>query len=104
MKVTEVKAIVLSYKYDHAFADACAYFSNRNAVLVQIETDEGIVGIGESACFGGPPFSTATLIERELSRYVLGQDPMDVEKIMRQIWWEHASTGAVALRRRRSAA
>ena len=87
MKVTSVKAIVLSYPYDHAIADACAFFSRRNAVIVQIETDEGITGIGESACFGGPPFTTAGMIENELARYVIGRDPMDVEKIMRHIWW-----------------
>jgi L-alanine-DL-glutamate epimerase-like enolase superfamily enzyme len=34
------------------------YFSTCNAVIVLLDTDKGIQGIGESACFEGPPTST----------------------------------------------
>ena len=58
MKITNIRALVLSYEYNDGIADALNYFSKRNAVIVLIDTDKGIQGIGESACFGGPPTST----------------------------------------------
>ncbi len=87
MKVTNIKAIVLSYDMGVAFADARNYFSKRNGVLVQIETDEGFTGIGESACFGGSPFSVSHVIEHELADYVLGKNPMNIQAIMQNIWY-----------------
>jgi L-alanine-DL-glutamate epimerase-like enolase superfamily enzyme len=89
MKVTALKTIVLSYPHPQGFtfADACGFFARRTTVLVQIETDAGISGIGESACFGGPPSSTVHMVEKELAPYVVGRDPMDVEQIMRNIYW-----------------
>jgi len=97
MKVTSVKAIVLSYQYDYAIADALNYFSKRNAVIVQIGTDEGITGLGESACFGGPPFTTASMIEDELAKYVLGEDPTNIKRIMQRMWYgsRHHGRGGV---------
>ncbi|MBR3365463.1 MAG: hypothetical protein IKG53_11385, partial [Solobacterium sp.] len=58
MKITKVSAMVLRYQYDNAIADAQNYFSTRNAVIVTVETDTGLKGIGESACFGGPAETT----------------------------------------------
>lgn len=86
MKITEVKAIVLSYDYKYAIADAQNYFSTRSAVIVLLKTDSGLTGIGEAACFGGPPENTKYIIEKELSRFVLGQDPEFVELIWKRMW------------------
>ncbi len=81
MKITNVRALILSYTYKNGIADALNYFSKRNAVIVILDTDKGIQGIGESACFGGPPTSTKYLIENELAKYVIGEDPTNVERI-----------------------
>ena len=50
-------------------------------VLVRIETDEGITGIGASA-----PFPSKTLIEGHFASLMVGQDPFAVEKIWDQLW------------------
>lgn len=87
MKVTAVRSIILSYSYEHAISDALNSFSTRNAVIVFIDTDEGITGVGEAACFGGPPTTTKYIIDSELSKYVIGEDPTDVEKIWNRMWY-----------------
>lgn len=86
MKIKSVEAIVLSYKYEKAISDALNVFDTRNAVLVKLTADNGLIGWGESACFGGPPFSTAHMIEHELARYVIGEDPTDIMKILQHMW------------------
>lgn len=51
-------------------------------VLVEVETDSGQVGIGLST--GGEP--ACFLIERHFRRFVVGQDPRDIERLWDQLW------------------
>jgi len=98
LKITDVRVLILSYKYDNAIADALNYFSKRNAVIVILDTDAGLQGIGESACFGGPPQSTKNIIEGELKRYVIGKDPTNIERIWQQMWYgsrQHGRRGLI---------
>ena len=86
MIIKRVSAMILRYQYEDAIADAQNYFSTRNAVIVEVETDTGIKGIGESACFGGPPESTKFVIENELAPIVVGEDPTNIERIWKRIF------------------
>lgn len=87
MRITNINVLILSYEYDNGIADALNYFSKRNAVIVILDTDSGLQGIGESACFGGPPQSTKNIIESELANYVIGEDPTNVERIWQRMWY-----------------
>lgn len=51
----------------------------RNIVLVRTETDEGIVGWGESFSVG-PDFAVAATIDH-LKDWILGDDPRDIERL-----------------------
>src|SRR5947208_4993605 len=51
-------------------------------VVVQVELDDGTVGIGCS--IGGEP--ACYVIERHLNRFVEGKDPRNVELIWDQMW------------------
>lgn len=51
-------------------------------VFVQIHTDEGIVGLGETM-FG--PDAVATFIHKQVAPYLLGKDPLDIEGHWRAI-------------------
>ena len=51
-------------------------------VVVEVELDDGIIGIGCS--IGGEP--ACYIIEKHLSRFVEGQDPRNVELIWDQMW------------------
>lgn len=51
-------------------------------VVVEVELDNGIIGIGTS--IGGDP--ACYIIERHLNRFIEGQDPRDVELIWDQMW------------------
>lgn len=86
MKITDVKATVLQYTYENGIADAQNYFSTRSCVIVQILTDKGITGIGESACFGGPAVNTKYIVEKELAPIVIGEDPTMIERIWRKMF------------------
>ena len=69
------------------FADAYTGFAASNAVLVKLETDDGLVGYGE-ACAWEPEFYGETLesITSTLETYVapklLGQDPLQIGHVL----------------------
>ena len=51
-------------------------------VIVEVELDNGIIGVGISS--GGPP--ACFIIERHLKRFAVGQSPYNVELIWEQMW------------------
>jgi L-alanine-DL-glutamate epimerase-like enolase superfamily enzyme len=70
-------------------ADAIHYMPDRPTLLVQVHTDEGIVGLGEAAAYGGFLESTEAIITGELRRTIVGEDPFRVEKL-----WQMMATRA----------
>jgi len=58
--------------------------SSRTFIFVEITTDEGITGIGEAT--GWPGDLTIDAGVRELKRSLIGQDPMDVERLWRTMY------------------
>jgi L-alanine-DL-glutamate epimerase-like enolase superfamily enzyme len=61
-----------------------------------VHTDAGIYGIGEAASFGGPVISTQTVIEKEIAPIIIGEDPLNVERIWHKVYhqsWQHGRGG-----------
>lgn len=95
MKITQVEAMVLTYPLETPIEDATYTIPARHAVLVRIDTDEGIFGIGDCAWFGGPPEVTRLIINQELKDYLIGEDPLNTEKL-----WEKMYQGTIKHGRR----
>jgi D-galactarolactone cycloisomerase len=84
MKVTDVKTYHLSVKVDQPFISARGWsYTHKNAMLVKVETDEGIEGWGE--CYG-PAGVAKTVVETLLKTQVIGRDPYDVEVIWEKLY------------------
>lgn len=95
MKITEIEAIPIRYPLEETVYWAQGPITERRMVLVKVKTDENIEGIGEAAIFGGPNITTKTIIEKELSEYVVGENPMFPERI-----WEKMYMGTMQHGRR----
>jgi len=96
MKITAVKTILLNYPLMTTLYDANYAMPTKPALLVEVQTDEGVTGIGEAAHFGGPLISTKVVIEEELRHHLLGEDPLQVELLwerMHQRAYKHARGG-----------
>jgi L-alanine-DL-glutamate epimerase-like enolase superfamily enzyme len=89
VQITDVTTIKLRFPMSVPMADAIHYMPERPTLLVQVHTDEGLVGLGEAAAYGGFLDSTEALILGELRRTILGQDPFRVEKL-----WQMMATRA----------
>src|SRR5215217_1369226 len=53
-KIAYVKTYQVAYPLDQPLSDSIHYMPVRAALLVELGTDDGEVGIGESAIYGGP--------------------------------------------------
>lgn len=83
MKIKDIRTIALSYPCDPPYASAAGVQARRGALLVEVETDDGIVGIGEAGVGGGV---TATVIEKDLKPALLGQDPLLIEGLWQKLF------------------
>ena len=98
MKINQVEAMVLTCQLDKPIMDATYTLPHRSAVLVKIATEEGISGIGEAAYFGGPPMITKMIIEKELADYIIGEDPLNNERLWEKMYQrsiKHGRKGAI---------
>ncbi len=53
MKIAAIRTIALSCTVDPPYASAAGVQARRGGLLVEVETDDGIVGIGEAGPGGG---------------------------------------------------
>ena len=83
MKITDIRTIVLSCRCDPPYASAAGVQGQRGALLVEIETDNGIVGIGEAGIGAGV---TADVIGKVLAPLVRGEDPLLIEHLWQKMF------------------
>src|SRR5262245_7723115 len=82
LKVTDIKVTLLSCELpkDKQWVTGKAVTWKSDAVLVEVFTDKGIVGIGESTPYGDPPL-VKQFIESEIKPRLTGANPFDVEHL-----------------------
>ena len=88
MKVTEVRTITLRRPFSAPQANSKNIRSVRTHVLVVVETDAGIAGLGDA--FGDPNLM-GPIIERRLKPLVLGASPFDLEALWKRMFEGNAS-------------
>ncbi len=98
MRIRDVRTIPVAYPLPRPVFDANYIMATKPALLVEVETDDGLIGLGEAAHFGGPLQSTRVVVEGELREHLLGEDPRDIERAwerMHQRAYKHARGGVV---------
>ena len=78
MRVRSVEAFHLRAPLERPFAFSQFSYAWREAMLVRVATDDGLVGWGEAY---GPAAVTATIVREFLGPLVLGRDPRAVESL-----------------------
>ena len=87
MRIASVRAIPISYRVPQGqnVRLGIGRAVKRDAVLVKIETDEGVTGWGE-AHHGRCPGAIAKLIDTTISELVAGMDAMDVVSVWQRVY------------------
>jgi D-galactarolactone cycloisomerase len=87
MKIADIKTYVLKTPLGEPFAFAMGWVRQRGTMIVEVITDEGISGWGESLCHGlQPPEIAQTIVEVALKPILIGQDPFDVDVLWERMY------------------
>jgi L-alanine-DL-glutamate epimerase-like enolase superfamily enzyme len=92
-RIASITTHSVNYPLDAPMADAVHYIPGRAALLVEVACDDGRVGIGESAIYGGSASVTAALIHDVLAPRVLGTDPTQPERLWQRMLWPSHQLG-----------
>lgn len=85
MKITRVTSEILKIPIRHAGSLGVGKLHEIENVLVRVETDEGVTGIGESSpwpVFAENCWSVKAALDRYLGPCVVGEDPFGVERLL----------------------
>ncbi len=85
MKITGIRTRVVTRRYDPPPANPRSTWNERHAVLVFVETDAGLTGLGEAYSEGGTPDTVVSVIEQDLAPLVVGESPFARELIRHRI-------------------
>ena len=83
MKITDAETFIFSAAHHNA---------NRNWVIVKINTDDGLYGLGDASGLGND-HQVISLIDEMAEAFLIGRDPMDSEAIWTQIYYNNQSRG-----------
>lgn len=84
MKITDIRVEKLPLKLHKPFKVALGVIEQYNTVIIKINTDEGVIGIGESSPIEfvtGESVDTVIFMIKEMSKQLIGMDPLDIETI-----------------------
>ena len=94
MIITAIRTHILEAALSQPFAYSRAWYDTRTAMLVEIETDTGLIGWGE--CYG-PARITAAVVE-SVAPWLVGQDPLRTDFLWQMIYTrlrDHGQKGTV---------
>jgi D-arabinonate dehydratase len=83
MKIVDIRTIPLSYRCEPPYGSAGGMQARRGSLLVEIETDERVIGIGEAGVGGSV---TANVVERVLRPMLIGEDPLLIEGLWQKMF------------------
>ncbi|MCP9983073.1 mandelate racemase/muconate lactonizing enzyme family protein [Actinomadura madurae] len=99
MRITALRAtpVAVPYRTDEVWA-----FGRRSglvSVIVEVDTDEGLTGLGEAAAY--PSADVVLGVLRSLEPLVIGSDPLRIEQLIQRIdvvgTWHHIGSSSPAI-------
>src|SRR4029079_1557438 len=94
MRITSVRTHILEAPLSQPFAYSRAWYDTRTAMVVEIETDNGLVRWGE--CYG-PARMTAAVVG-SVTPWLVGEDPLRTDHLWQMIYArlrDHGQKGVV---------
>jgi L-alanine-DL-glutamate epimerase-like enolase superfamily enzyme len=92
-RIAAVTTYRVDYPLEAPMADALHYIPSRAALLVELTTEDGTVGIGESAMYGATGSVIEALIHDVLAPRILGADPRQPERLWDRLMWPSHQLG-----------
>lgn len=91
LKITEVETYLLRHRLERPFGVSVSVplSTTREALLVRVQTNEGIDGWGETAPISG----TRGTIDNQLAPRLIGSNPLEHRRLWRELWGANFGNG-----------
>jgi len=99
MRITEIDTRLYRIPPAVRIQDAIQRVTQWEFIISTVRTDAGISGTGFAYTNGMGGSAIRELVETYLTPLVVGRDPIDVERIWRNCWWELHSLGSAGMTR-----
>ena len=87
MKIRSIQTHVLNTPLREAFTFSQGWVTERNALIIELTTEDGVTGWGESLCHGQQsPWMAKAIIDKVLAPMVVGSNITDVEVIWEKLY------------------
>lgn len=87
MIIKDVVCHAISVPIDEPFYFSQGWVHRRQSLIVEVITDEGVIGWGESLCHGlQPPQIAKAFIENVFKPMLIGRNPFDVEVLWEEMY------------------
>jgi D-galactarolactone cycloisomerase len=90
MKITDIRTHHLSYDYEEAWAYSQAWYTKRQTLLVEVRTEDGLIGWGEA--FGAPTVARA-VIESVFRPVLVGAEAEQITPLWERLYAESRGYG-----------
>ena len=96
-KISRVDAYLCDIEVERPRMDAIQAFLKQETIFVEIETDDGIRGIGYSYTIGTGGRAVLSLLRCNLLHLLLGQDACQIEALWQKLFWSTHATAVGAI-------
>ena len=86
MKITNITSHILQYDLKEALGYSQQFYHQRTAHIVEIQTDEGMVGWGEAFGPGNVAIANKTIIEKVIQPMLIGENPLHRDVLWHKIY------------------
>ncbi len=91
MKIASIDVRLIDIPFRLAANLAYGTSTLQNFAIIQVRTDQGVVGLGEASCAGGPTWNEESIesiklvIDRYLTPVLIGQDPFNIVSMIERM-------------------
>src|SRR6266568_4157222 len=96
-KIRQVDTYLCDIEVERPRTDAIQAFLKQETVFVEIETDDGIRGIGYSYTIGTGGRAVLSLLKHDLLHLLLGEDACRIEALWQKLFWTTHATAVGAI-------
>lgn len=94
MRIADIKTYALSTQITEPFCFAEGWIKNRGSMIVEVITDEGIIGWGEGFCHGNQsPLLAQAVVENTLKPLLIGRSVEDTDVLWEEMYYETQTYG-----------
>jgi L-alanine-DL-glutamate epimerase-like enolase superfamily enzyme len=87
LKIIDIRTTAVSIPFENPIATSTFKLTDRQVVIVEVDTDDGITGTGYMLTLGRGTRTLKTIIDHEVKDLVINEDPFYRQKIWKKLWW-----------------